>query len=265
MNETIDVLMTASSRPLLMPYCVESFKRFIFTGRKMRWILHEDFIFPEESKKVVNWAKDHFDEIHTTNPAQGLGKAFSNMIPKIKSKYLLYIQEDWILERPIDVDRIIWTMDNHNELNCITFHKYKIDTTSGGFRCDEYNFSGLELCVYNGWSFLPGVWRVSKFKEHWEKTGNVEVRPESVFNKTFPGRLTADKEWVQKNMGTYFYGKRGTPRFVCHQGYNWRMAKWQLVDGKPGGDVRDYDKNDKHRAPWVPRVATPKYDGRELK
>jgi hypothetical protein len=72
----LDVLIMASSRPQLIPYCLQSFERFVEsqqTNIKFRYLLHEDFVFPKESEKVIQWAKKwgKFDVIIEGNPKKG--------------------------------------------------------------------------------------------------------------------------------------------------------------------------------------------------
>lgn len=258
--EGIDIIVTASSRPELIPYCINSFKRKLITRRPTRWILHEDFVFPKESEKVIKWASECgvFSNIYHHSPAISLGSTITFLLSKIKSKFIFYLQEDWELERPVDLDQILWVMQQHSNINVVTLNKYKNLGSYGGFPSNEFNYKGLRLCGYNKWSFIPGVWRIDKFRKHWKHT---DVRPEGMFNNSL-GKIM-DPNLCAERLGAFFYGPAGDPRYVRHLGNNWRMAAWRLEDGKPTG-VPYSDGPEKNKAPWVPDVERPIYDGRKL-
>ena len=265
--DMVDVLITASSRPLLIPYCVESFRRGIYTKRNMRWLLHEDFVFPKESGKVLEWAKStgYFDIIDYHKSCVGLGYSLYHMIPKLKSKYTLYIQDDWELERPVDLDEIIWVMECNKDINLVIFNKFKNFGSIGGFDLLEHTFeSGLKLCLYNAFALLPGIWRTEFVRDRY--TQPIKYKPEGTFTNLIGShdqRLRAD--FCRKNLGAYFYGETGDFRYVRHLGNNWRMATWQMEKGKPGGNPAMEASGEQYRAPWVPFEDRPIYDGRDLR
>uniref|UniRef100_A0A6M3IY66 Glycosyltransferase n=1 Tax=viral metagenome TaxID=1070528 RepID=A0A6M3IY66_9ZZZZ len=262
---SIDILVTGSSRPSLIPYCVESFKKYLHTRRKMRWLLHEDFVFPKESEKTVRWAENNFDVIRSHNPSIGLGGSMSDMIGLINTDFMIYLQDDWELERPIDLDYILWVMERNIEINSIIFNKYKNFGAVGGFSQEEYEFDGLRLCMYNAFAFLPSVWRTSIVRGKM-RGGLPKSHPEGAFTHRFgTHEQRLSNEYCKKNLGVYFYGPSGDPRYVKHLGNNWRMASWQLVNGKPGGNADIEVSGEQYRAQWIPFQERPIYDGRSLK
>lgn len=261
----IDVIVTSSSRPDLIPLCMESFKHKLFTRRPLRWLLFEDFVFPKASQRLVKWAESSgiFSSIHTQNPARGLGRMLDVALKKAQSKYIFYLQDDWYLERPVDLDQIIWTMDQYPEINMVTLFKNRIKSVSG-FPCPEYRYGDLQLCLYNSWAFLPGVWRVEKVMSKWP-AGGFSDHPEGGFTNRFGGHTKRlDVDFVHNAMGTYLYGIPGDPRYVRHLGNNWRMANWRLENGKPGGSIESYQLAEVERAPWVDWFDAPIYDGGEV-
>lgn len=261
-DETIDVVVTSSSRSLLLPYCIESFKKRLITDRKLRWILHEDFVFEKESKTLLEQNSHHFDHVFSHNPAIGLGCSLDFLLPKVKSKYMFYIQDDFFLERPVELDRILWTMDRHPKINLILLNKYRNIRNLGGFGSKEFDFDGLKLFLYNGWSFNPGVWRISKVREKWVKSQDVNTRVENLFNKQF--RLEKDRFNVDicyEKLGAFFYGAYNEPRYIRHIGGTWRMGAWRMENGKPGGDPKYDNLGDQHRASWVSYREFPTYEG----
>ncbi len=53
----LDVVIISASRPKLLPYLMESFKSKIHFNWSTRIMLHEDFVYPDESEKLIDWAK----------------------------------------------------------------------------------------------------------------------------------------------------------------------------------------------------------------
>ncbi len=275
---SVDVLIMASSRPDLLKRTVDAFqKNVVCNNTKLRWLIHEDFVYPQESKKVVEmvsqWVNPKFDVIEYSLPKIGVGMAMDKMFTEhVKSDFLFYMQDDWEFERPIDLDRIVWTMKYHDKINCVTFNKRvnNANLASRGFARvlrdyfdaedsdpePDFDFDGLKLFIYPGWQFLPGVWRMSKIQEKWQPK---KVRPEGHWQKRFGDndKRTTDVQHLIDNVGAYFYGPFNDYRYVRHLGFTWRMADWQLKENnfKPNG-CRDWDfKNwTRDRAPWLGKL-----------
>jgi len=259
----LDVVITSSSRPQLYPFMWDSFnKMMVFRGNK-RILCHEDFVFPKQSNMVVEWLegkkkKGEIQEIYTHKPAIGLGMALTEMISKVNTKYMFYIQEDWEFERPVDVDRILWTMDNNPEINLIYFNKIRNNGSINGAEQREYNFNGLKVCLSHYWAFLPGIWRMDFVKKHWKGT---KSRPEGFFTNLFGDHKTRqDVEHCYDSFGAFMYGHQGDFRYSRHIGNDWRMAKWRLEEGKPGGNHGEH-MDLPYMAPWVPYPKRPVQKG----
>ena len=91
----IDVLVMASSRPDLLKITCEKFKEYITFRDGFRWMIHEDFVYPEESKKSVEYALNNFDIVESSLPKIGVGYAMDKMFKSVESDYLFYLQDDW--------------------------------------------------------------------------------------------------------------------------------------------------------------------------
>lgn len=233
----IDVLLMGSSRPQLMGYTIETFKKYVgnLSTNNLRYMLHEDFVFYDESCISLKIAAiNGFNRIQSHNPKIGLGRAMDYMFKNhVRSKYFVYLQDDWEFERPIELDRIIYTMDNNPEINLVIFSHYKNVRPDLEFKSQECDFDGLKLCSYNGWSFACGVWRRSIIDEKW---GVRETRPEGYFTNQFgTHEQRLNPQYCFDNLGVYYYGGMGEPRYTRHLGSTWRMADWRLKDGKPSG------------------------------
>ena len=250
---SLDVLITGSSRPLLWPLFWESYKKMCVIRTPHKVTVHEDFVFPAESWKVIDYVKEiqAAGDIHTLDydkPAVGLGRSMNPYImSKLKSKYMFYIQEDWIFERPIDIDHILWVMDNNPKINLIFFNKIRNDPSINHQKQPEYDYSGMKMCLYHGWTFLPGIWRLDFVRSRWSTS---TYKPEGHFiNSAFPGR--SNEKYCEDKIGAYIYGKSNEYRYVRHIGNDWRMAQWQLKrPGVPGGSHNSETMDKPYMAPW---------------
>ena len=254
---SLDVFITGSSRPLLWPLFWESYKKMCIIRGQHKVTVHEDFVFPAESNKVMKYLSglQKTGEIQTVDrdkPAVGLGHSMHPYITKkLKGKYMFYIQEDWIFERPIDIDHILWVMENNPKINLIFFNKIRNDPTINHQKQPEYTYSGMKMCLYHGWTFLPGIWRMDFVKTKWQQ-GSI-YKPEGNFTNTAFGgpEARANIGHCEQNIGAYIYGQSNEYRYVRHIGNDWRMAQWQLKrPGVPGGSHNSETMDKPYMAPW---------------
>lgn len=228
----ISIVITGSSRPQLYPYFWESVKRMLFLREQPQVIVHEDFVFEKESNEVMKYLgalekEGEVHEIHYHNPAIGLGYTLDFLIRDVvKTDYILYLQEDWEFERPIDIDQMVYVMDQNPNINLIFFNKQLNYATLNGADQPQYTFNGVDMCLYHSWTFLPGIWRMSKVTEKWRVR---KERPEGYFSNSFgTHEQRMSVEYCEKNIGAYMLGPRGDYRYARHIGDDWRMAKWRL-------------------------------------
>lgn len=262
LGNKIDLLIMGSSRPQLLKYTIDSFTKFVDFPSDIvfRRLFHEDIIFEKRSLISRLFARRAGCDIFHHQPAVGLSISMTEMFKEISSKYVFYLQDDWEFERTIDIDRIVWTMDRHPEINLVFFSHQKTDKyhdfSGYKFKNKEMDFDGLKLCTYNAWPFLPGIWRMDVIKKYWY---DIRIdRPEGYFTNLFGTPEQRDSnEYCLKNIGSFYYGNMGDYRYTRHIGGTWRMAKWQRDEnGQPTGDP-GYDLLGlKQRAPWLNEMET---------
>lgn len=245
----IDIIITGSSRPELLKITIENFRKFLFTEKKIRWLLHEDFVWPEKSEESIEVAMSFgFDIILHHSPASNLGIALDTLLQKVETPYIVYLQDDWELERPVELDRILWTMDKHNEINHVLLPPHKIEKERGGsdFVRKTYTFDGLDLTLNNGWYLNPAIWRMSKVKEKWV-TPTIERIEGFFINRFGKHEQRLNHDFLRKNVGSYFLGKIGDYRYVRHLGSTFRNESFRLNDSNLAFEIYAY----KHMAPWL--------------
>ena len=253
--DRLDILIMGSSRPQLLVYLIESLQRFVLSqiqNVEYKIFLHEDFLIPSESDKTIKFCKENNITVVNHNPNIGVGPAMDYMFKKhIKAPYLLYLQDDWEFERSgIDVDRILCMMNRNQNVNCVTFHKYRNMKPFDRWEHKEVEFDGVGMCLYPGWTFNPGIWRMSKVRQHWRTK---KERPEGYWQTglgTHEQRMS--HKYCEDNLGSYVYGGMGEYRYVRHLGGTWRMAEWQMNNKKPGGTLHwEFQSVKRDRAPWL--------------
>lgn len=251
MIKKFNIFITGSSRPELLKITVDSFKKFLYTEMDIKWILHEDFVIKKESEKTIKWANNSkiFNVIEQS-PGIGLGLSISKMIKYFDTDYMLYIQDDWELERPIELDRIVWTMENHKKINNIVLPKMKIPKRINKIKQIPFDYNDLDLVLINGWYLNPGIWRTDIVKNKWV---NIDKdKPEGSFiNKFGDHNKRSDPKYCEDNLGVYFLGKIGGWRYVHHLGDTWRMASWRMENKRPGGNLKSEILNLLEKPPWI--------------
>ena len=259
---TVDLLITGSSRPQLFPFTWKSFKKYVHFRGKLRVIFHEDFVFPKESQKTIIYLnelkkKGEINEIITHNPSIGLGNTLDKILRKnIESDFMFYLQDDWEFERPIDLDELVWIMETNKKMNLIFFNKIKNNSSINSDSCPQYTFGYKDFILWHGWTFLPGIWRMSMVKEKIKNLKFRDTRPEGFFTNLFGDhKKRHDIKHCEENIGAYALGKTNEPRYVRHIGNDWRMASWRLENGKPGGCHDASRMDDPYRGAWLPPLA----------
>lgn len=261
----LEIFVTGSSRPQLWPYFWESVRKMCIIRDWPVVRVHEDAVLPPKSREVEKYVKSQSDISHynATSPNRGLGRTLTAYLhkPVFQSEYVFYLQEDWEFERPVDIDKIVWIMDQNPKMNLVLFNKYRNNAVINKQRQTQHTFSGYPFCLYHSWSFIPGIWRTSFVRQKmFEKLGGSfsPTKPEGNFTTSAFGshEMRADEGYCINNIGAWIYGKTGEHRYVRHLGNDWRMADWQRKGNQPGGNHRA--RHDlPYMAPWVPYPERP--------
>lgn len=261
----LEVFITSSSRPQLWPFFWESVRKMCIMREWPRVRVHEDFVLPDKSREVEKYVKNQPDihDFYKSESRVGLGRVLTRFLkgPAFKSKYVLYLQEDWEFERPIDIDKIIWIMDQNPKMNLVFFNKIRNNAVINKQRQTQHTFSGYPFCLYHSWTFLPGIWRVNFVRQKMFEIGGSfsPMKPEGHFTTSAFGSHDAreNEKYCIDKIGAWIYGKTGEHRYVRHLGNDWRMAEWQMTNGKPGGNHNSKTMDLKYMAPWVPYPERP--------
>lgn len=231
----IDLFLKSASRPGLIEKTVKSIDNLLVSRNDLRKILHEDVLFKEKSDDIVSnkIIVDFFDEVYCDDPPLGVGKSIEYIIPKIKSDFLIYWEDDFELELPIDIDHVIHVMSKNN-ISHVSFYK----TINKG---KDFCFDYLDLTSYNFFAFTPSVWNMKFIRDNWgifKKALNFKIKQEKNLNILLKKNL---------NLKTYTYGKSGFPRVVNHIGLDEVVKPWGRGKSGPGKRTG----RTKGKASWV--------------
>jgi len=223
----IDLLVTSASRPALLEKTLTSFSGNVeLTQHYFRGLLHEDILEEEPSKQIIVWAsRFSFSVVEHHQPHIGLGPAIGYMLDNfVTSKYLFYLQDDWELVRPLDLDLAIDYMEKYPMINQIRFNKRKTmpfvgDNPKKRWYKKEVLFGDRIFTVSPHWVLNPALWRVDfisdKFVPSYEFCN---WRTNDVL-KQGKGPNEIDADWIAENMGTFIWGGIGEPPFFRHLGH----------------------------------------------
>lgn len=263
-HNKIDTVIISASRPKLLPFVIDSFRKYMFYDKKIKLMLHEDFVYPEESKKVIEICKKRNIKTFKHNPAGGIGNAIQFMLDTVTSKYVLILQDDFEFELPIDLNHILFVMDKNPHINNIFFNKRKNMKVINGYHFKEEEYNGLRLCLSNQWPMFNGIWRTDYVRERW----NIDCKgrtQEAHWNHTIKAGRVKEHDYLRENVGCYAYGPLLWPRMIRHLGYTWAVkpkGSWaRRKDGYGGNALHDLKKDTaKQRAPWLsPEEKRPMY------
>ena len=209
MMDTIDIVITSTSRPALLQRTVKSMQEKLKFSGKFRWLLHEDCLNLNKSAETLHWAKysNMFDKIIMSNPRRGLGLSIYDMFQHIESMFFFRSDDDWEYVKAIDVDKIFNLFIKHKDINQVILNKNSIDEYKREFKRVDFLFDDVQLTLCNQWGWIPAFWRKSFVVNKYEPSGygnNISFLDE------LKNGIIRDEQWYRCNMGAYFLGAIGS-------------------------------------------------------
>ena len=222
----MDLVITSASRPKYLKLCIESIKQFIHYSGKMRWILHEDIYDEEEAKEVIRLATGVFDEILIDDPPIRIGASNKKLLDIATGDFVFKVEDDTVFRREIDLNEVEEVMRKCMDINQITFPFWKL----GDKKEKEFgtvNRAGKDLSLCWTWVYEPGVWRRQWILDRWVTTD----RGDDIghYLRDFKER---DKQWLIRNLGSYFWGRFGEGYYYCDIGLESRYTQMRGTDGQ---------------------------------
>lgn len=229
----IPILRPSASRVSCIKESTKSILEKIRFKGELPQILHEDVLDIKQSLEILDWAYSQkcFERVVADYPPLRQGHTMDWLINTVQSKYFMFWEDDFVLERAIDLNDVVHLMENNPKINQIVFHKRETMPERGVWQKKEVVIDGQVLTTSPNWSFLPAIWRTDFIKNWWVCPGkhaqaaSFEVNRSIKQVKPLDG-VTRDADWMIKHVGTYFWGGIGNALYVNHIGnYSVRMGK----------------------------------------
>lgn len=214
-NSGLFTLITSSSRLELLKRSISSFldKK---DSTEVNLVLHEDFVLPKESDKVIDWAIDSklFCAIFASEPRTGVGKIIYNMLPYMYNGVFLRLEDDWLFPQPILLGEMLSVFEKNHTVNQINFNQAPNEPTKHDVIRPEIVVNGNKLTWCQEWGIGPGLWRNSFLIDKWEYWDDAH----SINGKLGVTTNWMDVDWSMQTVGSYFWGGHNFPTMIEHIG-----------------------------------------------
>jgi len=235
-DQKIDITMTATLRPDVIIKTLGSIVRNIITKKNdFRLIINIDPVGEKVKPKIIlKIAKQYFENIVYNFAKQpSFAKAVKWCWNSSNTSYVFHIEDDWTINRKIDVTKMINILDKYNDLSSLRLYKYK--TPKGKafstFGCKwRYNKDGFYIA--DRWQKQFGLNPIlikRQFIDEALPKMKDNVNPEKQFRDTQPYMVPIIKKWK--------YGLYTSPSekaLVSDIGLSWRNKnRFVKPKGKP--------------------------------
>jgi hypothetical protein len=144
--KNIDITMTATLRPKVLRYTLESLKENIIRDDSDRYtlLMNVDRIGEDvEPKSMYSVACKYFKNVIVNYPeTPSFTKAVIWCWKQVREDYTFHIEDDWQFNRRVDVDHLIYILEKYSDLSSLRLNK-KLTPNETRFK------------VYNGyWSYI---------------------------------------------------------------------------------------------------------------
>lgn len=221
----IDITMTAVIRPGIIEKTLESFCNNLFTDRKLyRLVINIDPVGDECRTKedVLNICNKYFDNVIYNCPDNpSFPKAVIWTWKQIKSNYIFHLEDDWVLNKKIEIKTLTKILEKNPQLACVRLYKHDIPNKKNPRLFNSpytFNESG-NFFVANDSKKQFGL--------------NPVLIRKTFIDEALP--LMVDNENPEKQ---FRYGNKRMKNFVM----KWKYA----IYGKPGDKTLVWGKNGLH-------------------
>jgi hypothetical protein len=240
------IIIASASRPHLLAPVLGSLMTYI-DQKPEEVIVHDDAAFHVSIEKMHE-AIGRVDpsapiRLWRDTPPLGHGPSLHWLLNQVKTDYVLYSQDDHVVERTLPVSATLQVMDEYH-LHHVRWNKRitadKKETTTGTFYKKEIDFGGQTLCVSDHWYFQTSLCRVSHLKPvvDWFMADPFEApwfheRCEDKINRALDGFIEGfppalnnyvdcdeahDSGVRARKLRTFIWGKVNESRYVRHIG-----------------------------------------------
>lgn len=221
----IDVVFWGASRPELFRVAVDSFRRHVRFGGRLRFFLEDGDFDPERARESARIARDRgFDGVHVERVGS-YGWAMTNAIDRwVRAPLMFSVEDDWECLRPIDLDLCWKLFEQHPHVNQVRYNRRKnADSQNRGafvYAKRTLAVDGTDYPFLGGahWYFNPSVWRMSYIRPRWRAhKDNIHFYLNSANGLLPPGERPSP-DWYADTLGVLMWGGVREPAFFNHLG-----------------------------------------------
>jgi len=202
----IDITMTAVLRPAVLSETLASIKEKICSGEddRYRLIINIDPIGENvQPKSVIKTAKKNFSNVvYNIASTPSFPQAVKWVWKNSTAPYIFHIEDDWLINQDIDIDKMISILDRYIKLSSLRLYKYKTTkaATINTFGCKwDYQLDGFYLA--RDWKKQFGLNPILIKREFIEQALPLmkdDVNPEKQFRYS--------QEYMKKVISNWQYG-----------------------------------------------------------
>ena len=233
MKQIIDVTTTATIRPEIIEHTYISFWKNIFSkcNYDFRLIINIDPIGDTKYcvNDIIDISKKFFKDIIFNSPEiHNFSKAVKWVWSNSSSKYIFHLEDMWESNKCVDLNKLVYILDNYSKIAYVNLHKYVL--SDGSYKPIFYQYLKKEdkrLFLQIQYPLLsPGLYR-GDFVRQISKLMNDEDFPELQIwgDKEIPNDNLASSE-IKKCLSSWDYS--------IYAG-NWILPFWEC--GRPEVDM----------------------------
>jgi len=129
MSDMIDITMTATVRPDIIRRTLKSYCKNLLQERdRYRLIINIDPVGEDiKPEKVIKTCESFFKNIVFNIPKEpSFPKAVIWTWNQVESDFAFHLEDDWLLEKYIDINDMIRILNKYKEIACLRLSKYNI-------------------------------------------------------------------------------------------------------------------------------------------
>lgn len=223
----IDITMTATLRPKIVIQTLKSISENIITDQyEFRLIINIDPIGEAgiQPKTILKIAKTYIKKeniIFNFAKKPSFPKAVIWVWKNSSAPYIFHIEDDWSINRKVDVSKMIEILDKHKELSSLRLYKYKAPNKKvfSTFLCKwRYNDEGFYIA--DKWQKQFGLNPIlikRQFIDEALPNMREDVNPEKQFRDTQPYMVPVIKKWKYA-----IFSKPNQKTIMTDIGLDWR-------------------------------------------
>ena len=220
----IDITMTATLRPRVLEQTLKSIVKNIVTKEnEFRLIINIDPMGEKIQQKIIlKVAKTYFSNILYNYPKQpSFAKAVKWCWYNSDASYIFHIEDDWLINRKVDVNKMINILDKYKDLSSLRLYKYKTpkEKVFSTFSCKwRYNQEGFYIA--DDWRKQFGLNPILIKRQFID-----EVLPKMRDNVNPEKQFRASRKWMASIIKKWKYGlftSPGEKSLNTDIGLNWR-------------------------------------------